>query len=148
MSHRFTVLIILLITFAALVPRLQAGEDTNEQQIEALLLRYARSLDTQDAQTAEHDLYAEARQFAVTPNGVLAIGQSDYLGLLAQKKIGGVPSNPSVRQTHVAGAAASAILERPIEGRPVLFTHYVQLLYIDSAWKVVSVTTGITETKP
>ena len=103
MPHRLTVSILLLVTLAFLTLGSLAGEDTGKSQIEALLLRYAESLDRQDAGLAEQLLHAESRHFAITPNGLMAIGLREYLDQLEQKKIGGVPSNHSARQIEIAG---------------------------------------------
>ncbi len=145
---RFSIIPVLAFLLALSQPVAASADEPNpEHTIKTLLLAYADSLDQQDADAAEQALHTEARQFAITPNGLWAIGKEAYVGLLAEKKIGGVESQPTVTRLDIAGEAAAAILERPIAERGVLFTHYVQLLHIESTWKIVSVATGITQSK-
>lgn len=120
-----------------------AAEGAGEQAIVERLETYAASLDRQDTRVAADALHEESRQFALTPKGLLAIDKPTYLALMEQKKIGGVASQASVRDLRISGTAASAVLERRVEDRGVLFTHHVHLLWLDPSWKVMSVTTSM-----
>ncbi len=99
--------------------------------------QFAKSIDKQDPALARQVLHTSASHHYVTPQGFLTVSQAQFLGMLADKKVGGEDRPYHVTHTEVAGPSATVQILQ--DNGSLRFRYDLGLMHVEDAWSIVNV---------
>lgn len=129
----------LLITLTALTFTLRAGDTEDLKQVAQKFVTY---IDQNEAEKLRALLHPELKQFVALNGQIIPFKANDFVQMIADKKIGGVPRKVTFKSVEIVrDNTADVILNAVSEEYD--FMYQLSLMKQDAKWIIVNITADI-----